>query len=109
ARRLKSGDISILLRCTQDAEFARSNAPEWIPAFAPGAVVHQITHPIVVNGIPATFDPATEDALRQLEQENEDIVLPYSIVRGRWLRRPHSSHGSLILELRDQRSANQAI
>ncbi|KAJ7219836.1 hypothetical protein C8J57DRAFT_959528, partial [Mycena rebaudengoi] len=109
ARRLKSGDITLQLRSSDDVDLARENAKEWLPRLAPGAWTHSPKFSVVVNGIPATFDPTSESAIRTLEDDNPDILLPYSIERARWLRLPKSDAGSIIIDLKDSRSANQAI
>ncbi|KAJ7431776.1 hypothetical protein B0H11DRAFT_1610642, partial [Mycena galericulata] len=64
---------------------------------------------IVVNGMPATFDPTSENALRSFEDNNPDTLLPFSIAHARWLRTPKSNAGSIILEIKDSNSANLAL
>ncbi|KAJ7261112.1 hypothetical protein C8J57DRAFT_1232669 [Mycena rebaudengoi] len=109
ARRLKSGDVTLQLRSQEEVDSIRRNAKEWLPRLAPGAWTHSPKHSVVVNGVPATFDPNSEAAIRTLEDDNPDVLLPYSIERARWLRIPKSSAGSIIIDIRDSRSANQAI
>ncbi|KAJ7247984.1 hypothetical protein C8J57DRAFT_1522548 [Mycena rebaudengoi] len=109
ARRLRSGDITLQLRSSQDAELIRENTKEWLPRLAPDAWTYIPKFNVVINGMPATFDPTSDTAIRTLEDDNPEILLPFSIERARWLRTPKSNAGSIIIELKDTRSANQAI
>ncbi|KAK6988556.1 hypothetical protein R3P38DRAFT_2473449, partial [Favolaschia claudopus] len=109
ARRLKSGDLAIILRSQEDVELIRNNSAEWLPRFAPGAWTSIPKYSVVINGVPATFDTTSELDIRRLEDNNPDVLLPYSISRVRWLRKPKSDFASLVADIRDSQSANQAI
>ncbi|KAK7015411.1 hypothetical protein R3P38DRAFT_1410433 [Favolaschia claudopus] len=109
ARRLKSGDFAIILRSQEDVELIRNNSAEWLPRFAPGAWTSIPKYSVVINGVPATFDTTSELDIRRLEDNNPDVLLPYSISRVRWLRKPKSDFASLVADIRDSQSANQAI
>ncbi|KAJ7731165.1 hypothetical protein DFH07DRAFT_694294, partial [Mycena maculata] len=67
------------------------------------------TYSVVINGIPSTFDVSSEEGILRLEDDNPDILLPFSVARVRWLRKPRSNFGSIVVEIRDTKSANQSI
>ncbi|KAK7015691.1 hypothetical protein R3P38DRAFT_3204207 [Favolaschia claudopus] len=109
ARRLKSGDFTIVLHSQNDVDTIRNNSKEWLPRLAPGAWTSIPKFDVVINGVPTSFDPSSETDVRKIEENNTEIILPYSISRARWMRHPKANFGSIIAEFRDSQSANQAI
>ncbi|KAK7037177.1 hypothetical protein R3P38DRAFT_2516768, partial [Favolaschia claudopus] len=80
ARRLKSGDLTVVLHSQNDVDSIRNNSKEWLPRFAPGAWTSIPKFNIVINGV-----PASDTDIRKIEDSNPEILLPYSISRARWL------------------------
>ncbi|KAJ7786971.1 hypothetical protein B0H14DRAFT_3163548 [Mycena olivaceomarginata] len=51
ARHLKSGDLTLQLRTSEEVELIRGNTKEWLPRVAPGAWTHIPKFNVIVNGV----------------------------------------------------------
>lgn len=68
----RSNDIVVYTTTANQADRLRDQSEAWLPSFSPDLESKRPVYPMVVHGIPTTFNPTSPDHLRMLEAMNPD-------------------------------------
>ena len=116
AGRHRSGDIWIAVHSKAEHVALTETAYLWLPWLSDKLHVAPTTYPIIVHGIPTSFDPSrdSDDITAFLEENHRLFDHPSALQHAEFISRAldHSrskAHSSLILYLTDPRAANACI
>ena len=90
---------------------------EWLPKLSDGLQYSQPTYPVLIHGVPTSFDASrnSEDVNEQLIGDNIDTIThPAALRSTKFLGGTHSqlhqkTHGSLVVHFSDPTIANACI
>ena len=116
AGRHRSGDIWFATCSEDELQHLLSTAALWIPHLSPQLSVALKAYPIIVHGIPVSFDPARDsgDIAALLEENCHLLGHPSALQHAEFISRApdrnHSkTHSSLVLYLTSPHAANDCI
>ncbi|KAH9822990.1 hypothetical protein DFH28DRAFT_1118338 [Melampsora americana] len=69
-----SGDLVIYLESQKQAQALRGQASCWIPKISSNLTIKQEVYPVIVHGIPTTFNPTREEDIDLLNISNGDLL-----------------------------------
>lgn len=106
-----SGEILIHLHKAEEAAFAADGQLLWLPLVNPGLRLKVKTYPIIVHGIPTSFDITRNPAVAEFQNDNPEAMS--SLQSLNWANQVSIREGkpfsSLIIHLSDPNEANLAI
>jgi hypothetical protein len=112
--KLRRGGITILFKDIEVIKWLQDPATEvnFTAEIAPDAMITKRSYAILVPRIPLSFDPASSDHLREIEESND--IPPGAIVKARWIkpeyrRTPEQRAAHAIFSIRDPNIANICI
>lgn len=111
-RNVFTGEINLHLNDQRSLRAILSlTSDAWVASINPGLTLKRKVYPIIVHGIPTTFDPASRSHTHDFLAENHGVL--DSTTKMVWANKHSIKMGkpfsSLILHLTDPIAANQAI
>lgn len=112
SRNAFTGDIHLHLTTQESLRAVLSlKSDAWVEGINPGLGLRRKVYPIIVHGIPTTFNPASKRHLKEFIQENHGAL--DTATKMTWANRYSIEAGkpfsSLIIHLTDPAAANTAI
>jgi hypothetical protein len=112
-----SGDIWLATYSAAEHDFLAETARRWVPRLSDQLSAVQKTYPILVHGIPFSFDPSRDgDDVRHLITQNGHLIPhPSALQRAEFLpfrnhtASPCKAHGSLVIHFTEAQAANDCI
>ena len=115
--RHRSGDVWIATATEVGHNVLVERMDEWLPKLSNGLRYSQPTYPVLIHGVPTSFDASrdSEDVNEQLIGDNIDTIMhPVALRSTKFLGGTHSQlhqkpHGSLVVHFSDPTIANACI
>lgn len=112
AHRHPSNDLIVYTTTANQADRLRDQSESWLPQFSANLVVKRPVYPVVVHGIPTSFNPTSPDHLRMLEAMNPDTFkTPPLFVK--WISQQAvqrgSSHSSIRIGFSNAEKSSEAV
>lgn len=107
----RSGEILIQMHSADDAAFAVESEPLWLPSINAGLRIKVKTYPIIVHGIPTSFDITRKPAVAEFQNDNPEALSSLQSIT--WANQASIREGkpfsSIIVHLSNPAEANFAI
>lgn len=107
----QTGDLLIQFTSLRDAEAAILTHPWWGPMLDPSLCLEKPFYPVIVHGIPTSFNPENKEEVSNLQEIIEEILDLLETIK--WVNRnsidSRNLFSSLLFHLRHPDETNKAI